>query len=436
MLLDEGAAKYYDSLPASHTLDQVIAACKMRCSLATVPRLVLVAALWQRSQKNGENVMDYMDWVKHTGQELHLGNKEIKSIILKGINPAICSFVLQGNYDTIDEITETAGKAVQGMPVEIPQDMLTMMVHGEDTLTSGVSQMNLDERNPDQRVGFQEPQNTWNTNRRMEQRREYSSYQAGASSSRPINRSSGLVYTIQSDQGYGNRSARKMSKGGFRLPNEIIQGSGYREPSPRRNATQWSPPDGRSYNIAVINTCGRCGRKYGHFHSCPTEDQSCNFCGELGHFASVCRSVKHMLSGRESDRAGVFPLESMTSLETMPQTLDQDQVFGGTTKLLTNYIICLVGGLSTKCLWDMGSSVSVIRKGKSDALRQNTDIVIEKADIQNVLGVACKRVPVHGMVELEVQIGDYIAHQRFCVGLSATSSNSGIRFHENQSCCY
>ena len=243
--------------------------------------------------------MDYIDWVKHKEQELHLGNKEIKSIILKGINPAICSFVLQGNYDTIDEIIETAKKAVQGMSVEIPQDMITMMVHDEDTLTSGVSPMNLDERNPDRRVGFQEPQNTWNTNRCIEQRREYSSYQAGASSSRPINRSSGFVYTIQSDQGYGHRSARKMPKGGFRLPNKIIQGSGYKEPSPRRYATQWSPPDGRIYKIAVINTCGRCGRKHGRFHSCPAEGRSCNFCGELGHFASVCRSVKCMLSGEE-----------------------------------------------------------------------------------------------------------------------------------------
>ena len=105
----------------------------------------------------------------------------------------------------------------------------------------------------------------------------------------------------------------------------------------------------------------------------------------------------------------------MARLETLPQTLFQDQVFSGTTKLLTNYIICLVGGLSRKYLWDTGSSVSVIRKGKFDALRENTDIVIEKADIPNVLGAACKRVPVHGMVELEVQIGDYIAHQRFYV---------------------
>ena len=65
LLLDDGAARYYDSLPATLTLDHVTAAFRERYRLATVPRLELVAALWQKSQKKEEKVMDYIDWVKH-----------------------------------------------------------------------------------------------------------------------------------------------------------------------------------------------------------------------------------------------------------------------------------------------------------------------------------------------------------------------------------
>ena len=252
LLLDDGAARYYYSL-------QVTAAFRKRYRLATVPRLELVAALWQRTQKKEEKVMDYIDWVKHKGQELQLGNEEIKSIVLKGIYPAIRSFVLQGNYDTIEEITDTAKKAEQGMSVEIPQDMLTMMVYGDDDLTLGISQANLEERERDRRVRFQDPPNAWSRGRRMEQRGGYNSYQTGAGTSRPGSRSSGFGNTPQSGQGVGYRSASPMRRGGFGSPNTMNKGFGYRATSPRRYATQWGPSDGRSYSTGAMKTCGQCG---------------------------------------------------------------------------------------------------------------------------------------------------------------------------------
>ena len=87
------------------------------------------------------------------------------------------------------------------MSVEIPQDMLTTMVHGDDTLTLGISQINLEERDQDRRVRFQEPPNTWSRDRRIEQRRGYNSYHAGTDTSRPMNRTSGFGNTSQSSQG-------------------------------------------------------------------------------------------------------------------------------------------------------------------------------------------------------------------------------------------
>jgi len=100
MLLEDNAARYFDSVPDKNTIAEVRQAFEGRYRLPLLSRLHLIAALWQRNQYSHEKTLDFIDYISYKGSELDLTDETVRCIVLKGMNHEVRAHVMQGEYKT------------------------------------------------------------------------------------------------------------------------------------------------------------------------------------------------------------------------------------------------------------------------------------------------------------------------------------------------
>ena len=112
MLLSDGAARFYDQLPAKDSLDDIKKAFLHRYKISTLSRLEQVSRLWNESQDK-EDLLDYIDRISSRGSELGLSGEQIRDIVIRGMNPEVRAFILQGNHSSLEDVNARAQVAVE-----------------------------------------------------------------------------------------------------------------------------------------------------------------------------------------------------------------------------------------------------------------------------------------------------------------------------------
>ena len=98
-----------------------------------------------------------------------------------------------------------------------------------------------------------------------------------------------------------------------------------------------------SNSSVPVRTCNWCGLSYHSRLQCPAREQQCRKCGEMGHFARICKSRDSKASS-----AATEPLDSVAAVTDKHESQRR-------------FIDGILRGRSLQFLLDSGSDISLIR---------------------------------------------------------------------------
>ena len=269
MLLDDGAARFFDRSAVHNDLAQIRTALIDRFKLPTVSKLELTAQLWQTSQNPAEKTQDYIDSIRHKGSELGITNNEIRSIILKGLHPSVRPYILQNGHDDMAALLQSAKLADQSISIHTQDSSLVAMV---SDLKSKIDNLTLSAVNvvQEKSVSF---------NDRVD--RPYSSRN-------PQN-------TSHSRERHRSLSRDRTSRTPSPWPRKSHDIGSFRDSAFNRGRPNFNSQDTSRY-VANNKSCFKCGKQYSPSHKCPAIGKQCRRCNKMNHFAIVCRQVRSRTS--------------------------------------------------------------------------------------------------------------------------------------------
>ena len=192
-----------------------------------------VAELFTRHQKPGEQLLDYITFMRRKGNLLKLPHEQITQAIFNGLDPAIRLFILQQDPKDLDALEKTAQLIHNSGPSATTETMMSALADIQRqlaTLKVDVTDVKEAQIKPVMAVSTPAPRNP-----------------------RP----------------WQNRAPRWNPQ-----PN-------YHPQAPRQ---QYQPPP----------MCGNCGKYHLRGAHCPAKFLNCLNCSRQGHIAAICRQAHKM----------------------------------------------------------------------------------------------------------------------------------------------
>ena len=251
LLLRDCAITWFENLPPSDTADmkELKKAFIERYGPQAHKSYHQVAELFQRTQRSGEKILDYISDMRRRAGLLKLPEPQTLQAILHGLNDTIRPFVLQNNPKDLVGLEAYAKIIGDAAPTAKPST--------DTTLLAAVQQLG----------------------KKLDQ---LTTHTAISMAREPP----------KQNHGYGYGRGRGPGRG------QAIPGPPHRRPLQQRHsqhqqlqqpaAPQQQP---QPYEQSPVRPCAGCGGK--HFRStCPHREAQCYLCGKLGHISRVCRSAR------------------------------------------------------------------------------------------------------------------------------------------------
>jgi Retrotransposon gag protein len=270
LMMRNGAADWLATLPKTQlqSYDSLVTAFRDNYFVPAELRWKEAGMLWNQSQREDEQVEDFVTRVRRGARRIKLADTQLVDIILNGLRPSIRLHVLQKGGDTLNDLIKTAKLAEAVAPVSNDTTNTLLLKYMQSNAQANERQSN-EMKNLMTKIAALTEQNEQMTINALNpnQAREIRPQQNYA---RP---------TPQNQQRYNY--ARDFN---MRTPQGSATGF---EPRARVNFNQNEPE------------CDRCGRRHGIGDRCVAVGLRCHTCQKLNHLAVKCRSGRRPLQQQQ-----------------------------------------------------------------------------------------------------------------------------------------
>lgn len=245
LLLKEGAAGWYSTQPPAVTESPATlkAALKERYDTATANRWRRAADLWQMRQSSTQSLDDFVTSVELAGQKIEASTEHLFQVAINGLRPALRQLVVAHDPQTLDDLRKW------GRLAECSQQEAA---HADQDLSTVIREL----------AALREDFN----------RMSIQSLQVSAERRTPSSSPRRVTFS-----NYSRQAHRSPSRGASTRWGAAQQ---------HRSRSSFQPASGQP------SRCNRCAGIHLPTSICKASNQTCYFCGKVGHFRIACRSIQ------------------------------------------------------------------------------------------------------------------------------------------------
>ena len=285
--MKESALDWYESLSdnATNSIAAIRTSFLERYGPTQNQAWAKVSELFNRKQKQSENVQDYIAHMSREAKIVKLPDAQLYQAIINGILPNIRPFILQSKPETIDDIKEAA-RTVEGSTSNTQDPTVVAAIDDMkfqiSSLAATINSIGLrDSTTEDRQYRQRSPSPYRKDNSRSRSREDY-----GRSTSREdYGRSRNQYREDQSRSQY--RQDRGRTPSPHRQYSNQPRGGRQNSQQSSQKTVQFQPQEGRRQER--LGPCKSCG-EYHNRSTCHFRNAVCHKCNIPGHIQKVCRS--------------------------------------------------------------------------------------------------------------------------------------------------